>query len=265
MKTLNKILETVLGLLVAVMVLGCIWQVITRFVLNNPSKYTEELLRYLLIWTTMLGVPYAYGKDKHLSINIAVKYFSPKGKAMTNIFIEALILVLSVFVMVAGGWMVTMNSAGQISPAMHMPMQLYYAGVPVSGVLMVCYGIERLRNSLKQWKEEKMKGINQEELEKKLDLVIQKLMNLGGPEDEKELEAGGEKIGFFRRDFGIKEWDWPQGVGLYGLLKIMKVKNNQEYRDFLYHWFEDNIREGLPSKNINTTTPLLALAEALGM
>ena len=51
MKTLNKILETVLGLLVAVMVLGCIWQVITRFVLNNPSKYTEELLRYLLIWT----------------------------------------------------------------------------------------------------------------------------------------------------------------------------------------------------------------------
>ena len=145
MKTLNKILETVLGLLVAVMVLGCIWQVITRFVLNNPSKYTEELLRYLLIWTTMLGVPYAYGKDKHLS----------KGKAMTNIFIEALILVLSVFVMVAGGWMVTMNSAGQISPAMHMPMQLYYAGVPVSGVLMVCYGIERLRNSLKQRRRKK--------------------------------------------------------------------------------------------------------------
>ena len=47
--------------------------------------------------------------------------------------------------------------------------------------------------------------------------------------------------------------------------KIMKVKNNQEYRDFLYHWFEDNIREGLPSKNINTTTPLLTLAEGLGM
>lgn len=41
----------------------------------------------------------------------------------------------------------------------------------------------------------------------------------------------------------------------------MKVKKNQEYHDFLYHWFEDNIWEGLPSKNINTTTPLLTLAE----
>ena len=106
-----------------------------------------------------------------------------------------------------------------------------------------------------------MKGINKEELEKKLNLVIEKLMNLGGPEDEKELEEGGEKIGFFRRDFGIREWDWPQGVGLYGLLKIMKEKKNQEYRDFLYQWFKDNIRQGLPSKNINTTTPLLTLAE----
>ena len=32
-----------------------------------------------------------------------------------------------------------------------------------------------------------MKQINQKELEKKLDLVINKLMNLGGPEDEQEL------------------------------------------------------------------------------
>lgn len=106
-----------------------------------------------------------------------------------------------------------------------------------------------------------MKGISQKELDKKLDLVIEKLMNLGGPEDEQELAEGGEKIGFFKRDFGIHEWDWPQGVGLYGLLKIMKVRNRDDYQDFLYRWFKDNISAGLPSKNINTTTPLLTLAE----
>lgn len=106
-----------------------------------------------------------------------------------------------------------------------------------------------------------MKGINEKELEAKLELVINKLMNLGGPEDEGELAAGGEKIGFFRRDFGIKEWDWPQGVGLYGLLKIARLKGRDDYKDFLYRWFKDNIEAGLPSKNINTTTPLLTLVE----
>ena len=131
MKVLNKILETVLGLLVAVMVLGCLWQVFTRFVLNNPSKYTEELLRYLLIWTTMLGVPYAYGKDRHLSINIAIKYFSPKGKVLTELFIEVLVLVLSVFVMIAGGWMVTMNSAGQALECL-FPLRSWLAVLTVS-------------------------------------------------------------------------------------------------------------------------------------
>ena len=99
------------------------------------------------------------------------------------------------------------------------------------------------------------------EIEEKLNLVIEKLMNLDKPENDEMLAEGGEKIGFFKRDFGIKEWDWPQGVGLYGLYKIMKYQNNDNYKDFLYKWFKQNIAEGLPSKNINTTTPLLTLVE----
>lgn len=155
MKVLNKVLEYVLGVIVAAMVIGCFWQVFTRFIMNNPSKYTEELLRYLLIWMTMLGVPYAYGKDRHLSINLLTKGFSKKGNLMMKAGIEFLVLFLSVFVMVAGGWMVTMNSAGQTSPALHMPMQFYYMCVPICGVLMVIYGSYRLVSILKQWKEEK--------------------------------------------------------------------------------------------------------------
>ena len=106
-----------------------------------------------------------------------------------------------------------------------------------------------------------MNGIDETRLREKLDLVIDKLLNLDGPENEAELAQSGEKIGFFKRDFGIREWDWPQGVGLYGLLNIMKIDRSEKYLDFLVEWFETNIREGLPSRNINTTTPLLTLAE----
>lgn len=99
-------------------------------------------------------------------------------------------------------------------------------------------------------------------LVEKLDLVIEKLIGLDEPENGEELEKnGGEAIGYFKRDFGIKEWDWPQGVGLYGLLKVMKCLNRPQYREFLYHWFKDNLKEGLGSRNINTTAPLLTLVE----
>ncbi|AVM69302.1 glycoside hydrolase 105 family protein [Lachnospiraceae bacterium oral taxon 500] len=104
--------------------------------------------------------------------------------------------------------------------------------------------------------------IKRAEIIEKLDLVIDKLMNLEGPENEEELKAkGGEAIGYFKRDFGIKEWDWPQGVGLYGLFKLIKCLGREEYKDFLYRWFKDNLKAGLGSRNINTTAPLLTLVE----
>lgn len=106
-----------------------------------------------------------------------------------------------------------------------------------------------------------MKKIKNEIIQEKLNMVIDKLLNLDGPANEEELKEGGEAIGFFKRDFGIAEWDWPQGVGLYGLMKLMKSQGTADYEDFLYRWFKKNIADGLPSRNINTTTPLLTLAE----
>lgn len=99
-----------------------------------------------------------------------------------------------------------------------------------------------------------MISINEGEIREKLQLVINKLMNLDVIDDERI-------TGCFKRDMGITEWDWPQGVGLYGLLKIMEFEGSEEYKEFLEKWFKDNIEFGLPARNINTTAPLLTLAE----
>lgn len=108
----------------------------------------------------------------------------------------------------------------------------------------------------------KTKKADKQDIITKLNMVIEKLINLDVPENGEELEAeGGEAIGYFERDFGMKEWDWPQGVGLYGLMRVMKCLNRKEYQEFMYQWFKDNLAQGLGSRNINTTTPLLTLAE----
>ena len=96
--------------------------------------------------------------------------------------------------------------------------------------------------------EKKMKNIKRELIEQKLNLVVEKLMNLGGPENEAELKDGGEAIGFFKRDFGIAEWDWPQGVGLYGLLKMMKIQKSAKNALFsCLLCYNDNINQILES------------------
>ncbi len=147
-KILDKIIEWLLLVLLAAMVFGNFWQIFTRFVLNNAASWTEEFLRYSLIWLTMLGVPYAYSRGQHIAIEFVVNTFSIKGKRLTQIFIEVLILCISVFVMIIGGIMVTANASGQTSPALGMPMPFYYSSVPVCGVLMIIYTLPRLINQL---------------------------------------------------------------------------------------------------------------------
>lgn len=154
-KIVNKILEYILAALVVVMVAGCLWQIFTRFVLNDPSSWTEELVRYTLIWLTMLGVPYAYGKEQHIAITFITDTFSKKGSLIDKIFVEILVLLLSVFVMIAGGTMVCINAAGQLSPSLQLPMQFYYMGVPICGILMVFYSLPRLFSFVKELKEAK--------------------------------------------------------------------------------------------------------------
>lgn len=65
-----------------------------------------------------------------------------------------------------------------------------------------------------------------------------------------------EAKGYFKRDFGMNQWDWPQGVAIYGLHQIGK-KNDQ----FIINWALKQIEEGLPTKNINTVCPLLTLID----
>jgi len=54
-------------------------------------------------------------------------------------------------------------------------------------------------------------------------------------------------------------WEWPQGVGLYGLYKYYNISKNQDILDFLLSWYDKRIAEGILEKNINTTSPMLTL------
>jgi len=152
MRIINKVLEGIMIVLVGAMVIGCSWQVITRFVLNNPSKYTEEFLKYALIWLTMMGTPYTYGQKKHLAITFITGRFKPKNLAFTKSMITLSILALSIGIFIIGGILVTVNSRGQVSPAMQMPMEFYYIGLPIAGVLMVLYCLEQLSEYVREWK-----------------------------------------------------------------------------------------------------------------
>lgn len=57
----------------------------------------------------------------------------------------------------------------------------------------------------------------------------------------------------------IHLWEWPQGVGLYGMYQYYQETKDEQTLAFLMDWYDTRIREGLPEKNVNTCSPLLTL------
>ncbi|MBD1382895.1 beta-galactosidase BglB [Metabacillus arenae] len=55
-------------------------------------------------------------------------------------------------------------------------------------------------------------------------------------------------------------WNWPQGVGLYGIFKYWRLTNNEKALNIITNWFKNRFEEGVPPKNVNTMAPLLTLA-----
>ncbi len=57
----------------------------------------------------------------------------------------------------------------------------------------------------------------------------------------------------------IEKWEWPQGVGMYGLFKYYKESSKKKHLIYLKDWFDRRIEAGLPEKNVNTMAPMLTL------
>ena len=57
-----------------------------------------------------------------------------------------------------------------------------------------------------------------------------------------------------------QHWEWTQGVGLYGIWQLYEVTGEKAYLSLLEKYYDREITNGLPARNINTVAPLLTLS-----
>lgn len=148
-KYLDKILGGFLVLLMVIMVLSVLWQIFSRYLVQNPSSFTEELSRYLFIWIGILGAAYASGQQTHLAIDILPPKLNPVNRIRLRIGINILIILFSLTVLIIGGGnLVYVNYIlGQSSAALNVPLSWVYTVVPVSGLLVIYYKLNEIIHS----------------------------------------------------------------------------------------------------------------------
>lgn len=141
---LNKVMEILCSTILAAMVLVVLYQVFARKVLNNPNTVTEELVRFCLVWVSMLASAYVVGKKGHLCVTLLSDNLNEKGRRFLEIIVQVLFLLFAAVIMIYGGWQASLVTMGQISPSLSIPMGYVYLAVPVSGAIMLVYSLMNL-------------------------------------------------------------------------------------------------------------------------
>lgn len=145
-KFIVSILEKVLSILVAILVIDVVWQVITRYILNNPSSWTTEVATILLIWISLLGTALAFQKKGHLGFDYIVEHLSPKYKNICEYIVLGIIAFFVIFILIGGGsrlvYLVLLTK--QMSPVLGFKIGYAYTVIPISGILMILFLIKML-------------------------------------------------------------------------------------------------------------------------
>ena len=153
-KVLTRIMNVLAGVsLIAMTVLTC-WQVFTRYVLNNPSTWSEELVGYLFAWASLFGASLITGERGHMNIPVVVEKMPVGAQKFFGVFAELIAMVFSLIILVYGGYRITLLAMGQMTSSLGVAVGVFYVAMPVCGVINILYTILNIYDICKGKKEE---------------------------------------------------------------------------------------------------------------
>lgn len=153
-KVLNRIMNVLAGVsLIAMTALTC-WQVFTRYVLNNPSTWSEELVGYLFAWASLFGASLITGERGHMNIPVVVEKMPAAVQKFFAIFAELIAMAFSLIILVYGGYRITLLAMGQMTSSLGVAVGVFYVAMPVCGVINILYTILNIYDICKGKKKE---------------------------------------------------------------------------------------------------------------
>ena len=137
--TMTFILNGLAGVSFLAMVILTCWQVFTRYILQTPSSWSEELVSYLFAWMALLGASLVTGERGHMNIPALVERMPEGMKKMFSIFAELIAFAFAAVILVFGGVQITSLAMGQMTSSLRVAIGIFYIVLPLSGVLNMIY------------------------------------------------------------------------------------------------------------------------------
>lgn len=143
---LNRLLEQVVIWAMGILVLDVVWQVLSRYILNSPSSWSEELAIILLIWVSLLGASVGFVRKSHLGVDFFVRKMAPGTRQRTELVVHLVVAFFAASILLFGGSRIAYLTLlyGQRTPALGIRMGLVYLALPLSGFFILIFSVEQI-------------------------------------------------------------------------------------------------------------------------
>jgi TRAP-type transport system small permease protein len=141
-EVLNNVIKFLIGTMLIIMTVVVTVQIIFRIFFDALS-YTEEMSRYLLVWSSLFAASVAYKQGSHIAVTFIVEQFKGKVNKLMTIIIN---LVCIVFFLIAINYSLQLINMQvfQTSPALLIPMRYIYLSIPLSFSVMLFHSVVML-------------------------------------------------------------------------------------------------------------------------
>ena len=140
--------EVLLVLIITIITAASGLQVICRYLFNNSLTWSEELSRYLFVWTGFLTLSLSIKARSIISIDAFVLWMPKRVRAGLNVLVYIFCAGVFAVLSVNAYHMVT-SSVGQVSPAMGLPLAVVYIGPLLGLVLSIIRSLGRVVSECK--------------------------------------------------------------------------------------------------------------------
>jgi TRAP-type C4-dicarboxylate transport system permease small subunit len=126
----------------AAMLAALCWQVAARYVLGEPSIWSEELAVLLFSWTVLGGLALGVREGWHVRLTLLPEALPRAVRLWTERVTDGVTAALGVF-LAWSGWRFLDMTSGSVSAAIGYPIEILNALGPLCGGLMALFALER--------------------------------------------------------------------------------------------------------------------------
>lgn len=135
LKLLDRAEDLVLTVGFSVMLVVLAIQVFSRYVLNYPLIWSEEMARYIFVWVTFVGASYGMRHKSHITMDFFVEQMPAPVQRALGIGLNVVAFCAFAY-LIPAGVLFTLDQVPIASSAMQISMALVVGAVPVGSVLM---------------------------------------------------------------------------------------------------------------------------------